>query len=146
MSYQSRFSIIGLFQSSHLFQDEQSRLQNYWRYAIGVDRKTSAEFSFFWHPGNGCSLPLWPSKAYRDLLMGISSLWSGLIPVCVAYLNKMFWAFISRFRFIPFGYIRNYLGIFLLYYLNMGIFIGVVKFSNLLSLHRTFIHLGDFGT
>ncbi len=91
---------------------------------IGVDRKTSAEFSFLLAiPVMGAVALYDLLKHYRDLLNGdLVAYGVGFITAfVVAYLTiKLFLAFISRFSFIPFGIYRIIFGIFLLYlYTNM---------------------------
>jgi undecaprenyl-diphosphatase len=86
---------------------------------IGIDRKTSAEFSFL------LAIPVMGAVSMYDLLKHYKDLMSGnlvaygvgfVVAFVVAYITiKLFLAFISRFSFVPFGIYRILFGAFLLY-------------------------------
>jgi undecaprenyl-diphosphatase len=86
---------------------------------IGVDRKTSAEFSFL------LAIPVMGAVSLYDLLKHYSDLLNGnitayivgfIVAFLVAWITiKLFLAFISRFSFVPFGIYRILFGAFLLY-------------------------------
>ncbi|NPA27941.1 MAG: undecaprenyl-diphosphate phosphatase [Epsilonproteobacteria bacterium] len=86
---------------------------------IGVDRKTSAEFSFLLAiPVMGAVSLYDLLKHYKDLMQGdlVAYLVGFITAFVVAYLTiKLFLAFISKFSFIPFAIYRILFGLFLLY-------------------------------
>ena len=86
---------------------------------IGVNRKTSAEFSFLLAiPVMGAVSSYDLLKHYKDLMQGnVEAYLIGFVTAfVVAYLTiKLFLAFISRFSFVPFGIYRILFGAFLLY-------------------------------
>jgi len=86
---------------------------------IGVNRKTSAEFSFL------LAIPVMGAVSLYDLLKHYKELINGdLVAYGVGFVTafivawitiKLFLAFISRFSFVPFGIYRILFGAFLLY-------------------------------
>jgi len=86
---------------------------------IGVNRKTSAEFSFL------LAIPVMGAVSLYDLLKHYKDLMQGdLVAYGVGFVTafvvawitiKLFLAFISRFSFVPFGIYRILFGAFLLY-------------------------------
>lgn len=86
---------------------------------IGVNRKTSAEFSFLLAiPVMGAVSAYDLLKHYKDLMQGdLVAYGVGFVTAfVVAYITiKLFLAFISKFSFVPFGIYRILFGAFLLY-------------------------------
>jgi undecaprenyl-diphosphatase len=119
LSYKDAF-IIGLFQLlSFIPGTSRAGSTIAGSMLIGVDRKTSAEFSFLLAiPVMGAVSMYDLLKHYKDLMQGdLAAYGVGfVVAFVVAYITiKLFLAFISRFSFVPFGIYRILFGAFLLY-------------------------------